>query len=99
MHNVSVVFQGHDHLYANQQLDGVKYITVPMPAYDGSIWPNATTNNFASFFLSGTVIGPSGHLTVQVTPTAATVSYYRVGLAGESFVNREIEDSFVVYKK
>ena len=70
-----------------------------MPAYDGSIWPNATTNNFASFFTSGIVIGPSGHLTVEVSPTKATVSYYRVGLQGETFFNREVEDSFVVYKK
>lgn len=98
-YGVSVVFQGHDHLYANQQLDGVRYLTVPMPAYDGSLWPNATTNNFASFFKTGLVIGPSGHITVEVTPTAANVSYYRVGLPGETFVNRKIEDSFIIYSK
>ena len=98
-YGVSVVFQGHDHLYANQELDGVKYLTVPMPAYDGALWPNATSNNFAAFFTTGKVISPSGHITVEVTPTAANVSYYRVGLPGESFVNRNIEDTFVIIKK
>ena len=31
-HRVSAVFHGHDHLYVNQQLDGIVYQEVPQPS-------------------------------------------------------------------
>ena len=34
-HGVTIFFQGHDHLYCQQQRDGIIYQEVPMPADHG----------------------------------------------------------------
>ena len=94
-YKVSMVFQGHDHLYANQEVDGVKYITVPMPAYNPATWATGDNNN-ADAFLSGIVLGPSGHLTVEVSPYNVDVKYLYVGLQGENVTNMQVADHFVL---
>ena len=70
-HGVSVFFQGHDHLYARQELDGVVYQTVPNPAD-----PTYTAFNREAY-LSGDVQPNSGHLRVTVAPDALRVEYVR----------------------
>ncbi|MEN6641053.1 MAG: metallophosphoesterase family protein [Armatimonadia bacterium] len=73
-HGVSVVFHGHDHLYARQELDGVVYQEVPQPGWVGGERVNEAANYG---YASGQIIASSGHLRVQVGPTGATVSYVR----------------------
>jgi hypothetical protein len=73
---VSLFFQGHDHIFVRQQLDGVVYQTLPLPAD-----PYATLYN-PDAYLSGDALPSSGHLRVQVTPQGATVSYVRSRLGG-----------------
>lgn len=68
---VTIFFQGHDHLFARQQLDGVVYQTVPEPAD-----PNGTLYN-AQAYRSGDVLPNSGYLRVTVAPDQATVEYVR----------------------
>jgi hypothetical protein len=66
-HGVTVFFQGHDHLYARQELDGVTYQSTPNPAD-----PTGTAFNREAY-RSGTILPNSGHLLVTVAPTGVTV--------------------------
>ena len=68
-HKVSIVFQGHDHLFARQMLDGVTYQTLPQPAD-----PNYASG-FSDAYLSGDRLPNSGRLRVSVTPQKLTVEY------------------------
>lgn len=66
---VTIFFQGHDHLYARQELDGVVYQTVPNPAD-----PTFTAFNRESY-RSGVIHPNSGHLRVTVTAAEVKVEY------------------------
>jgi hypothetical protein len=68
---VDVFFQGHDHLYAREELDGIVYQEVPMPS-DSSYEIGMLANADA---YTGKIINGSGHLRVTVTPDMATVDY------------------------
>ncbi len=68
---VSIFFQGHDHLFARQELDGVVYQTMPEPAN-----PFETIENEAAY-RSGVKLPNSGHVRVDVTPAEVTVTYIR----------------------
>lgn len=70
-HGVSIFFQGHDHLYARQELDGVVYQTCPLPA-DASY---AIYND--NRYTSGIKHANSGYLRVSVGPGDARVEYVR----------------------
>ena len=107
-YKVNAMFQGHDHLYAIQEVDGVKYITVPMPAYDYTVWAQGTNNNADAFVKNlyvdpkygvGGPFGPAGHLTVEVTPSVVNISYYRVAIDGDPWTNKFLNHSFLIYPK
>lgn len=68
---VTIFFQGHDHLFARQELDGVVYQSVPNPA------DNTYTAFNENAYLSGTVFPNSGHLRVSVAPDTVRVEYIR----------------------
>jgi len=74
---VSIFFQGHDHLYARQERDGVVYQTVPNPAD-----PTYTAFN-RDAYLSGEVLPNSGHLRVVVSPEVVRVDYVRAFLPAD----------------
>ncbi len=70
---VDIVFHGHDHFYAREELDGVIYQLVPQPG---------ARNNKRTFaeeygYKQGVFYPSSGFLSVEVTPENATVSYIR----------------------
>jgi hypothetical protein len=69
---VTIFFQGHDHLFAHQQLDGVVYQTLPDPANTGTQMPD-----WASAYRSGDVQPSSGRLRVTVAPEKVRVEYVR----------------------
>lgn len=58
---VTIFFQGHDHLYARQELDGVIYQSCPNPAD-----PTFTAFNREAY-KSGDIFPNSGHLRVTVS--------------------------------
>ena len=68
---VTIFFQGHDHLFAKQELDGVIYQSCPNPA----------DSNYQAFnreaYQSGVVLPNAGHLKVTVSPTRVAVDYVR----------------------
>lgn len=79
---VTILFQGHDHLYARQALDGIVYQSCPNPA-------DATYQAFnRNAYLSGDILPNSGHLRVTVSPESVTVDYVRSFLPGNESTGR-----------
>jgi Calcineurin-like phosphoesterase len=70
-HGVTIFFQGHDHLYCQQQRDGIIYQEVPMPADHGYQTYNEER------YQSGVKLPNSGHLRVTVSPENVKVEYVR----------------------
>jgi hypothetical protein len=93
---VTIFFQGHDHLYARQELDGVIYQEVPNPA-------DATYQAFNSeAYRSGDILPNSGHLLVTVTPKDVRVDYVRSFLPKDetsSQKNGKIAFSYTIESK
>jgi len=75
---VNIFFQGHDHLYAKEQLNGVVYQEVPMPS-DATYTFGYTAN--ASAYTDVTLDG-TGHIRVNVTPSCVTVDYVKSYISG-----------------
>ncbi len=80
--HVTIFFQGHDHLFAYQELGNVIYQTLPEPAN-----PNYTIENADSYH-SGDRLPNSGHLRVRVSPDGVSVDYIR------SYLDRPDEIAF-----
>jgi hypothetical protein len=93
---VDIFFQGHDHLFAKEQLNGVVYQEVPMPSdntYTFGYTPNASA--YTDVTLDGT-----GHIKVSVTPNCVTVDYVKAYLPTDTasglHSNGEIGYSYTV---
>ena len=74
---VTIFFQGHDHIWARQQLDGVTYQTLSEPAD-----PNYSLFN-ADAYLSGDRLPNTGYTRVTVSPTGVKVDYVRTYLPAD----------------
>ena len=70
---VQVFIQGHDHLYAKEDIDGMVYQEVPMPS--DSTYKIGMTDNGDAF--SGVKLDGSGHLRVTISPDSLTVDYVK----------------------
>lgn len=70
-HGVTIFFQGHDHLFARQEKDGVIYQETPNPADT-----TYTAFNREAYRL-GDILPNSGYLRVKVAGEAVTVDYVR----------------------
>lgn len=89
---VTIFFQGHDHLFARQELDGVIYQTCPNPAD-----PTYTAFNREAY-LSGDVLPNAGHLRVSVSPAIVRVDYVRSFLPGGNETNATVAFSYTIQK-
>ena len=69
--HVTIFFQGHDHIWVHQQLDGVTYQTLPEPAD-----PNYSLFN-ADAYATGDKFPNAGYARVTVGPTGVKVEYVR----------------------
>lgn len=90
---VDIFFQGHDHLYAVEELDGLVYQEVPMPS-DSSYNIGVTDNGDA---YTGTILNGSGHLRVKVDPGCITVDYVAAWLPEDTLgthKNREVRHTY-----
>lgn len=73
---VSIVFHGHDHFFARQELDGIIYQAVPQPGH-----PKGSTQPAADYgYTSGMILSGSGHLRVTVSGDRTTVDYVKADL-------------------
>lgn len=66
---VNIVFHGHDHAFAREELDGVVYLLVPQPGLNRYAAPREV----GSTYMNGDVVGGPGHVRVSVTTGAAMV--------------------------
>ena len=79
---VTVFFQGHDHLFAREQLDGVVYQELPCPA-------DFTYTAFnADAYAGGDVFPNSGYVRVTVAESEVTVDYIRTFLPADENAER-----------
>jgi len=93
---VNIFFQGHDHLFAHEILDGVTYQEVPMPS-DSTYHIGMLAN--AGAYVSDTLDG-TGHIRVTVSPSCVQVDYVRAYLPADTLSgthhNREVAFSYHV---
>lgn len=85
-HKVSVVFHGHDHFFAHQELDGIVYLMVPQPGQQGF---DRVRNAEEYGYIRGEFLPPSGHIRVTVTAEQATVEYVRAYLSRNETADRK----------
>jgi hypothetical protein len=81
---VAIFFQGHDHLFAREMLDGLVYQEVPMPS--DSTYIIGTLANADAF--QGDTLSSSGHLRVTVASDKATVEYIRAWMPADASATR-----------
>jgi hypothetical protein len=77
---VNIFFQGHDHVFSRESLDGVTYQAVPMPS-DSTYKIGKLAN--ASAYTSDTLDG-SGHLRVTVSSDCIKVDYIKAFLPADT---------------
>lgn len=91
---VSVVFHGHDHFFAKQELDGIVYQEVPQPSHARV----GNTRSAAEYgYLMGDFQPSSGYVRVRVESDQVRVDYVRT-FVGERDAQRngEVSYSYVV---
>jgi hypothetical protein len=77
---VNIFFQGHDHVFAHEVMDGVIYQAVPMPS-DSTYMIGKLAN--ADAYTSDTLDG-TGHIRVKVSASCVTVDYVRAYLPADT---------------
>lgn len=92
---VTIFFQGHDHIWVHQQLDGVTYQALGSPAN-----PNYSLFN-SDAYATGERFPDSGYTRVTVAPTGVKVEYVRTYLPGDErpgtdTVNGKVAFSYTV---
>jgi hypothetical protein len=94
--NVTILFHGHDHFFARQELDGVVYQECPQPG-------SRNDNNSAAAYgyVDGVFMSSPGHVRVTVSDDTVTVDYIRTYLPGEAPLghsNGEVAYSYTLNK-
>lgn len=83
---VNVVFHGHDHLFAKQDLDGIVYQLVPQP---GTL-RYGNTNSAAEYgYTNGKILNGPGYLRIRVEEKKAMVEFVQTSL-DPKHTNREV---------
>lgn len=93
---VDVFFQGHDHLFAKEELNGVVYQEVPMPS-DSSYNIGYTAN--AGAYPNGNAMNGTGHIRVNVTPSCVKVDYIKAYMPADATIshpNGEVAFSYTI---
>jgi len=93
---VNIFFQGHDHLYAHEELDGVTYNEVPISC--------DSTYNIGMLANGGAYVGDkyngAGHVRVTVSSSCVTVDFVRAYLPADTLSgahhNREVPFSYTI---
>jgi hypothetical protein len=95
-YGVTIYFQGHDHFYVRQEMDGVVYQEVPQPATPGGD-PQNMAHEYA--YKSGVILGSPGILLVTVSAGGVKVDYVHssTGSGDDSgFDNGEVVYSYTL---
>lgn len=93
---VNLFLQGHDHVYAKEELDGIIYQTTPMPS--DSTYNLGYIANGAAF--DGVVLNGTGHLRFAVNEDCITVDFVKAFLPQDTTAglgkNGEIGHSYTI---
>ena len=92
---VTIFFQGHDHIFVRQELDGIIYQTLPDPAN-----PHYAADN-EDKYQSGVKLPGSGYLWITVSQEQVKIDYIRSCLPKDEtdkYKNGEITYSYTVKK-
>lgn len=87
---VTIVFHGHDHVFAREELDGIVYLLVPQPGLDRYSLPRVVEGGYEN----GALVGGPGHVRVTVSRESALVELVRARLAGIEEGNGRVTYSF-----
>jgi len=93
--HVTIFFQGHDHVFAHEVLDGITYQSCPMAA-DSTYEIGMLAN--AGAYTADTLPG-SGHIEVSVSPSCVKVDFVRAYLPADTMgihKNGEIAFSYTI---
>ena len=89
---VSVVFHGHDHLFAREELDGVVYLLVPQPGLEHHGIPRDS----APVYEGAELVGGPGYLRVSVAPDSTLLELVRPRLAADAPADGTVASAFRV---
>jgi len=93
---VNLYLQGHDHVYAKEELDGIIYQTMPMPS--DSTYNLGYIANGGAF--DGVVLNGTGHLRFEVDEDCIKVDYVKAFLPQDTLAglgkNGEIGHSYTI---
>ena len=92
---VTILFQGHDHLFAKEELDGIVYQECPMPS--DATYNVGSENEDA--YPSAIIYKNSGHLRVTVSDVSVIVDYIRAYLPQDETAdhpNGEVAYSYTI---
>lgn len=93
---VSVVFHGHDHFFAKQDLDGIVYQEVPQPSHARA----GNTRTAAEYgYLSGEIQASSGYVRVKIEEDSCRIDYVRTYPSSDRNSKRNGEVTFSYYVK
>lgn len=81
---VTILFHGHDHFYAKQELDGIIYQEVPQPSARNGSKQKAEQQAHEYEYKSGVFFPSPGHLKVTVSGGIVTVDYIHSSLSESS---------------
>jgi len=89
-HQVSIVFHGHDHIYAAQELDGIVYQEVPQPGNPDKGGRDTIPRTAEEYgYLSGKILGSPGYLRLTVAPDKVTSEFVRPVLPADETSSRQ----------
>jgi hypothetical protein len=92
--HATIIFHGHDHTYAKQDLDGIVYQAGPQPSASST---DLGGRDKQYNYLHGTVLGGTGYIRVRVSPTEVKADYvqtwvpskqtaeHRNGMVGDTY--------------
>ena len=88
--NVTIFFQGHDHLFSKEELDGIVYQEIAQPSTSHGDPAPGTEGAY-----SGEVLTSPGYMRISVTPTSVKAEYLKTYLSGAG-TNKDIAYSYVI---
>jgi predicted phosphodiesterase len=83
---VDIVFHGHDHFFAKQDLDGIVYQEVPQPGMPGR--GNVPRSAIEYGYVSGVMFGSPGYMRITVSPDKVTADLVYSCLPGDATASR-----------
>lgn len=95
-HHVDIVFHGHDHIFAKQDLDGIVYQEVPQPGNPDRGVPRSAAEYG---YVSGKILGSPGYMRITVAPDNVTADLVRACLPeqeGSGRKNHEVAFTYTI---